>query len=162
MLGFGEQGRPGLIPPKTDLIFDIELINVKPKPVILPFNVKGKDTVTTASGLKYIIVKDTAGDKASVGSTVKVHYSGYLTDGKMFDSSIERDEPIEVQVGAGRVIRGWDEGLQLMSVGDKIRFIIPYNLAYGEQGSPPVIPPKSTLIFDCQMMSVVASPLDHK
>lgn len=160
MLGFGEQGRPGLIPPKTDLIFDVELINVKPKPVIVQYNVKGKDTVTTASGLKYIIVKDTAGPKAAAGSTVMVHYSGYLVDGKSpFDSSIERDAPIEVQVGAGRVIKGWDEALQLMSVGDKFRLIIPYTLGYGEQGSPPVIPAKSTLIFDCQMVSIISTPV---
>src|ERR1051326_7685907 len=151
MLAWGEQGRPGLIPPKTDVIFDIELLNAKPKPEVKPFDTKGKDTITTASGLKYIVIsKNPNGTPAEAGKTVKVHYTGYLTDGKIFDSSVERQQPIEIPIGMGRVIKGWDEGIVLMKTGDKFRLIIPSSLGYGDGGSPPVIPPKATLIFDVE------------
>jgi peptidylprolyl isomerase len=154
MLAFGEQGRQGLVPPKTDVIFDVELVDVRPKPVITPYDTKGKDTVTTASGLKYVVIAKGNGADAEGGKTVKVHYTGYLTDGKIFDSSIERDQPIEFPLGKGSVIRGWDEGIDLMKVGDRLRLIIPPALGYGDGGSPPVIPPKSTLIFDVELVEV--------
>jgi peptidylprolyl isomerase len=153
-LAFGEQGRQGLVPPKTDVIFDVELLDVRPKPVITAYETKGKDTVTTPSGLKYIIVAVGNGAKAESGKTVKVHYTGYLMDGKVFDSSIERDQPIEFPLGKGAVIRGWDEAISLMKVGDKLRIIIPPSLGYGDPGSPPVIPPKATLIFDVELIEV--------
>ena len=153
-LAFGEQGRPGLIPAKTDIIFDVEVIDFKPKPVAVPFEVKGKDTVVTPSGLKYIVVSKGTGPKAENGKNVKVHYTGYLMDGKIFDSSIERDQPIEFPLGQGHVIRGWDEGIALMNVGDKLRLIIPPGLGYGPNGSPPVIPPNATLVFDVELVEV--------
>ncbi len=155
MLAFGEQGRQGVVPPKTDVIFDVELIDVKQKPVIVPYDTKGKDTVTTPSGLKYIyITKNEAGAHAMAGKSVKVHYSGYLLDGKMFDSSIERDQPLPFQLGAGSVIKGWDEGISLMRVGEKMRLIIPSDLGYGDAGMPPVIPAKATLVFDVELIEV--------
>ncbi len=153
-LAYGEQGHPPVIPAKSTLIFDVDLLDIKPPIKVEPFDVKGKDTITTESGLKYIIVRKTRGIQATKGKTVKVDYTGYLENGKMFDSSVKRGEPIEFQVGIGRVIKGWDEALQLMSVGDKFRLIIPYTLAYGEQGIPPTIPPKATLIFDVELRSV--------
>lgn len=153
-LAYGEKGRPPIIPEKATLVFDVELLNIQPAIKVEPFDVKGKDTLTTESGLKYIIVRKTKGIQATAGKTVKVDYSGYLQDGTMFDSSVKRGKPIEFQVGVGRVIKGWDEALQLMSIGDKFRIIIPYNLAYGERGVPPTIPPKATLIFDVQLESV--------
>ena len=105
--------------------------------------------------IKYIIVhQGISGVKGQPGKTVKVHYTGYLLNGTIFDSSIQRDEPIEFPLGQGAVIAGWDEGIQLMSVSDKYRLIIPSELAYGDAGSPPTIPAKATLIFDVELVDV--------
>lgn len=154
-LALGEKGYPPLIPPNTDLVMDIEMLNVK---VIVPpvlFDIKGLEPKTTATGLKYYEVKKAGSEvKAAAGKTVKVHYSGYLADGTMFDSSVERGEPIEFPLGQGQVIQGWDEGIALMSVGDKLRLVIPYQLAYGEAGRPPMIPGMAELTFDVELMDV--------
>ena len=112
-----------------------------------------QDTLTTTSGLKYIIKQKGYGVRAEVGKEVAVHYTGKFLDGKVFDSSLERGEPIEFILGAGRVIKGWDEGIALMNVGAKYTLIIPYQLAYGESGRGP-IPPKATLVFDVELLSV--------
>ena len=85
---------------------------------------------------------------------MEVHYTGYLTDGKIFDSSVKRNQPIEFVLGTGQVIQGWDEGIALMNVGDKLRLIIPPALGYGEKGAGDVIPPNSTLVFDVELISV--------
>lgn len=119
-----------------------------------------QDTVTTESGLKYIVVKKGDGPKAEVNKAVEVHYSGYLPDGKPFDSSRERGEPIEFVLGAGKVIKGWDEGIALMNVGDQLRLIIPPALGYGAQGAGGVIPPNATLIFDVELISVSTPKTD--
>ncbi len=154
-LAYGDEGYKGVIPPKADLIFDLELTDAKAPVRVQFYDVKGKDTVKTASGLKYIVVsKGAGGAKAESGKTVKVHYTGFLDNGKIFDSSVQRGDPIEFPLGAGRVIKGWDEGIALMSVGDKFRLIIPYDLAYGESGHPPVIPPMARLIFDVELVEV--------
>ncbi|MFC2093948.1 FKBP-type peptidyl-prolyl cis-trans isomerase, partial [Bacteroidota bacterium] len=113
-----------------------------------------KDTVLTESGLKYIIIEEGSGDQAISGEAVEVHYTGMLIDGKVFDSSIERGEPIEFILGKGQVIKGWDEGIALMNVGDKLRLIIPPELGYGEKGAGDVITPNATLIFDVELISV--------
>ena len=153
-LAYGEQGY-GPIPPKTDLIFDVELIDVHPILAPAQFDIKGLELKTTASGLKYYEVKRSGSTvKAEAGKTVKVHYTGYLADGKMFDSSVEREEPIEFILGQTPIIKGWEEGIALMNVGDKLRLIIPYNLAYGEQGRAPVIPAKAELTFDVELVDV--------
>jgi FKBP-type peptidyl-prolyl cis-trans isomerases 1 len=112
------------------------------------------DTITTKSGLKYLILSKGKGEHAQLNKNVEVHYTGYLTDGKVFDSSVERGDPIEFILGTGQVIAGWDEGIALMNVGDKFRLIIPSNLAYGEKGAGKVIPPNSTLIFDVELISI--------
>ena len=123
--------------------------------ILLAFNYcKAQDTTTTKSGLKYIILEEGTGEKAENNKSVEVHYTGYLLDGKKFDSSRDRDEPIEFVLGTRQVIPGWDEGIALMSVGDKYRLIIPPDLAYGSQGAGNVIPPDATLIFDTELMSV--------
>ena len=104
---------------------------------------KGGKTITTDSGLKYQDLKVGTGDTATKGDTVVVHYTGWLTDGKKFDSSVDRGKPFEFPLGAGRVIKGWDEGVAGMKEGGKRKLIIPYKLAYGEPGRPPVIPAKA-------------------
>ena len=108
----------------------------------------------TSSGLRYKILKKGDGEKAQKNKTVSVHYKGQLSDGTVFDSSYKRNQPIEFSLGMGQVIRGWDEGVALLKVGDKARFVIPSNLAYGSRGAGRVIPPNTNLIFDVELMSV--------
>ncbi|OTG80215.1 peptidylprolyl isomerase [Acinetobacter sp. ANC 5054] len=107
---------------------------------------------TTASGLQYIITKEGAGKQPQANSVVKVHYTGKLVDGTVFDSSVQRGEPIEFLLN--QVIPGWTEGLQLMKEGGKATLFIPANLGYGAQGVPGTIPPNSTLIFDVELIQV--------
>ena len=108
----------------------------------------------TASGLKYKIEQKGDGAKAQKGKTVSVHYKGMLPDGSVFDSSYNRNQPIDFKLGKGQVIQGWDEGIQLLSVGDQARFVIPSHLAYGERGAGGAIPPNATLIFDVELVAV--------
>jgi len=108
----------------------------------------------TESGLRYKIIQEGNGKKATKGSTVSVHYKGQLDNGQVFDSSYTRKQPIDFTLGVGQVISGWDEGIQLLKVGDKARFIIPSNLAYGSQGAGGVIPPDAILVFDVELMGV--------
>lgn len=108
----------------------------------------------TASGLYYIMEQEGTGAQAVAGKTVSVHYTGTLTSGKKFDSSRDRGQPIDFPLGQGAVIKGWDEGIALLKVGGKAKLIIPYQLAYGEQGYPGAIPPKATLVFDVELMDV--------
>jgi peptidylprolyl isomerase len=113
-----------------------------------------EDTMKTASGLEYIEVEAGTGAQAEAGKTVSVHYTGKFQDGKVFDSSVPRGEPIAFPLGAGRVIKGWDEGIALMKVGGKAQLVIPPHLAYGERGAGGVIPPNATLVFDVELVAV--------
>ena len=108
----------------------------------------------TASGLRYQIIQEGSGEKAQKGKTVSVHYKGQLADGTVFDSSYKRNQPIDFPLGVGQVIAGWDEGIQLLKVGDKARLVIPGDLAYGSRGAGGVIPPNATLVFDVELMNV--------
>lgn len=109
----------------------------------------------TASGLRYKIIQaGNSGKKATKGQQVSVHYKGQLADGTVFDSSYKRNEPIEFAIGVGQVISGWDEGIQLLEVGDKARLVIPSNLGYGASGAGGVIPPHATLVFDVELVNV--------
>ena len=108
----------------------------------------------TPSGLRYKILQNGDGKPATKGSMVSVHYKGQLIDGQVFDSSYQRKQPIDFTIGVGQVIPGWDEGIQLLKVGDKARLVIPSNLAYGSQGAGGVIPPDATLIFDVELVGV--------
>lgn len=108
----------------------------------------------TDSGLRYQIIQEGTGVKAEKGKTVSVHYKGQLTDGTVFDSSYKRNQPIDFALGVGQVIPGWDEGVALLKVGDKARFVIPSDLAYGSAGAGGVIPPNASLIFDVELMAV--------
>jgi FKBP-type peptidyl-prolyl cis-trans isomerase FklB len=116
-------------------------------------NKNKKGVTVTSTGLQYEVVKMGTGQKPTIESMVKVHYTGTLIDGTEFDSSVKRNEPAQFPVSG--VISGWTEALQLMPVGSKFRLYIPYNLAYGENGAGDVIKPYSTLIFDVELLEIV-------
>ncbi|MAU72139.1 MAG: peptidylprolyl isomerase [Pseudozobellia sp.] len=109
---------------------------------------------STDSGLRYKIIQKGNGAKAEKGKTVSVHYEGSLMSGQVFDSSYKRNQPIDFKLGIGQVISGWDEGIGLLQVGDKARFVIPSELAYGSSGAGGVIPPNAPLLFDVELMDV--------
>jgi FKBP-type peptidyl-prolyl cis-trans isomerase len=108
----------------------------------------------TESGLRFKMIQKGTGKQATKGNNVSVHYEGSLVNGQVFDSSYQRKDPISFQLGVGQVIPGWDEGIGLLKVGDKARFVIPSHLAYGSAGAGGVIPPDATLIFDVELMDV--------
>jgi peptidylprolyl isomerase len=112
------------------------------------------ETMTTASGLQYVLIEDGQGPAPQVGDVVSVHYRGQLEDGTEFDNSFTRGEPIRFALGQGRVIPGWEEGIALMKEGGKARLIIPPDLAYGAAGAGGVIPPNATLTFEVELVSV--------
>lgn len=109
---------------------------------------------TTSSGLTYIVTRHGTGQPLKAGDTVSVHYTGLLTNGTKFDSSLDRNEPFQFPLGAGRVIKGWDEGLLQLRVGDQATLIIPPQLGYGARGAGDVIPPDATLIFIIEVVGV--------
>ncbi|MCS6318622.1 MAG: FKBP-type peptidyl-prolyl cis-trans isomerase [Nitrospira sp.] len=110
--------------------------------------------ITTDSGLKYVDLVAGTGREAAAGNQVSVHYTGWLTNGKKFDSSVDRKEPFSFPLGAGRVIKGWDEGVAGMKVGGKRKLTIPSQLGYGARGAGSVIPPNATLVFDVELLEV--------
>ncbi len=117
--------------------------------LLMPFAVRAADD--------QLVIVDTqvgTGAEAVAGSTLKVHYRGTLANGKEFDSSYSRNQPFEFKLGAGQVIKGWDQGFAGMKVGGKRKLTIPPSLGYGEAGAPPVIPPNATLIFDVELLDV--------
>jgi FKBP-type peptidyl-prolyl cis-trans isomerase FkpA len=112
------------------------------------------ESVTTASGLQYQDLTVGTGAEAKAGDTVVVHYTGWLTDGTKFDSSVDRNQPFSFTLGAGRVIAGWDEGVAGMKIGGKRKLTIPAELGYGSRGAGGVIPPNATLIFDVELLEI--------
>lgn len=138
-MGYGEAGI-GPIPGNATLIFDIELLEIVQVP--------------PEGELQIEEVAPGSGKEARAGNLVRVHYIGRLVDGTCFDESYNRGEPIEFQLGAGMVIRGWDMGIAGMKEGGKRKLTIPYNLAYGADGYPGAIPPYATLVFDVELVTV--------
>ncbi len=150
-LAYGEDGRQP-IPPKSDLIFDVEL--VKFEKLVYPDFVNGStDTVTMDNGVKYIIGTKTNGAKIIPGDVVNFEYVGSLNDGTIFDASFDRNDSLTVEVASQKIIKGLDYGLLELKVGERARFFIPYELAYGAEGREPIIPAKSDLIFDVHILS---------
>jgi peptidylprolyl isomerase len=156
-LAYGAQGAGGVIPPNANLSFYVEVLEIKdaPQPIAHEsWSTEGLEKHQTESGLSYYIIEEGEGALAQPGKVVSVHYMGMLEDGTKFDSSFDRGEPIEFQLGTGRVIPGWDEGISLLTVGSKAKLIIPSELAYGERAVGNVIPANATLIFDVELVAV--------
>lgn len=152
-LALGEVGSPPVIPPNATLIFEFELLEILPPPPP-PTSVEEDEYITTDSGLQYVILEEGDGEMPEAGDLVSVNYRGWLAeDGFQFDNSYDRGQPFEFVLGQGSVIPGWDEGVALLSVGDKAQFVIPAELAYGPSGSGS-IPPDSTLIFEVELLEI--------
>ncbi len=141
-LAYGDDGAGGVIPPKATLMFEVELLEAWEK---------------TESGLEYFDTKIGEGAEPKTGQTCVMHYTGWLwqngAKGKKFDSSVGKD-PLPFRLGQGQVIKGWDEGVATMKVGGKRKLLIPAKLGYGDRGFPGAIPPKSTLLFEIELMKV--------
>lgn len=149
-------GGSGPIPPNATLTFDVELVSAIEVPTApeAPTEVAEDDYVTSKSGLKYFDVVEGNGATPTMGQTVIVHYTGWLEDGTIFDSSIPRNQPAEFAIGVGQVIPGWDEGVLSMPIGTTRQLVIPANLGYGEAGFRGVIPPNATLVFEVELLGV--------
>jgi peptidylprolyl isomerase len=155
-LAYGSQGAGGVIPPNATLTFDVELVSVQEGPPgapEAPTAVDEADYTVMDSGLKYYDLVEGSGEPPVPGSTVTVHYTGWLTDGTKFDSSLDRGQPFSFPLGQGRVIAGWDEGVASMTPGTVRQLVIPPELGYGERGAPGAIPPNATLIFEVELLS---------
>lgn len=173
-LAFGEEGRGEFIPPFTPVVYHIEMIDIITKAEEGAFlkekalkakqneiaererylsanNMKIKPT---ASGLYFLELKKGTGDFPKSGEKVKVHYSGFLTDGRQFDSSLDRALPFEFEVGKGSVIKGWDEAIRMMKKGSKAKIVVPSSLGYGERGSGEKIGPYATLVFEIELLDI--------
>lgn len=150
-LAFGEQAT-GQIPADATLIMEIELndITVPPKPT----DVEEDEYTVMENGLKYYDIVEGEGETPEAGQTVVVHYTGWLEDGSVFDSSIQRGQPFAFVLGEGKVIEGWELGLETMKVGGKRQLVIPPELGYGEQGAGNIIPPNATLTFEVELVEI--------
>ncbi len=149
-LAYGPHGRPPIIPADATLVFDIELKEIAAPRIapVAPTVLPDGAFINSSTGLKFHDFEVGTGNIAKPGATIAVDYTGWTTDGKKFDSSFDRPDPIRFPLGKGRVIKGWDEGIAGMQVGGRRQLVIPAEIAYGAQGRPPVIPPNATLIFE--------------
>lgn len=155
-LGYGARGAGGVIPPDATLVFEVELLDFRSPPKFPVFD--GDALEKSESGLRWKILVEGFGAEVESGQVARAHYSGWLEDGTLFDSSLTRGQPFQVPVGQGRVIKGWDEGLVGMKVGEQRLLVIPSELAYGQRGAGGVIPPGATLVFVVELIGIVATP----
>lgn len=151
-LGYGKNGIERFVPGNATLWYNTELLSISQAIVPVPYDTTGIKSFKT-QGITYYIIKEGIGEQAYANRLCTVHYTGYFEDGRIFDSSVERDEPYKFILGQGQVIGGWDIGIRLMQEGAKYRLIIPPHLAYGKKGSGD-IPPNTTLIFDVELIKV--------
>lgn len=151
-LAYGKRGI-GPIPPNTNIKVQVQLVSAKLPANAQEWAIDSTQIKTTKDGLKYEILKAGTGPNAADGNIVTVNYSGYFMNGKKFDSSVDRDQPIQFKVGMHSVIPGWEEGIKLLNKGAKARFIIPPSLGYGDKQNG-IIPPNSTLIFDVEVLDI--------
>lgn len=154
-LGYGEAGLGNKVPAGSDLLMEIKVVKILPnKYPVTPFKVGDTDTLITKHGIRYITVVQSKAGRPLKKDEVFVNYIGYLPDGRIFDTSIPNKEPFKFDLGDPEIIKGWNEGIALMHVGEKFRFLIPWKLAYGKKGYPPKIPPKTNLIFDIELVEI--------
>ncbi len=151
-MAYGEQGR-GPIPPRTNLVFEMDVLQARHIQTPEAFATEGLDTLHTESGMQLIMVQEGSGETPRPGNILTVHYSAYLSDGSLFDSSVQRQQAIQFVLGAGQVIPGLDEAFLYLKKGSKTRLILPPHLAYGEEGSDKV-PPNESLIFDVELIDI--------
>ena len=149
-LGYGDRDM-GSIPPNSTLIFEVELFNIKKPFIDTDFSIPAEEVVLD-SGLRYLEHIKGEGEVTKLGNIVIVHYSGFLSDGRKFDSSHDRGSPFNFTLGENRVIKGWEEGLLNMKKGAKRTLIIPPELGYGSRGAGGVIPPDATLVFEVELV----------
>lgn len=152
-LAYGSTGIPDIIPPNDTLRFEVELVSVHRIPP--KWDMHDDHIRRTSSGILYQIHQNGSGEKPGIGQRVSVHYTGYLPDGRIFDSSYLRGQPFEFQVGIGQVIEGWDETLRDMRAGERRSVVIPPELAYGSEGAGGIIPPDINLRFDIEFIEFV-------
>jgi len=153
-LAYGSRQK-GQIPSNSTLIFDVELIEIMAPRVVPAMSTFSDEQYTvTASGLKYVDIVPCSTPNPTSGQMVRAEYTGWLTDGTLFDSSYKRADPIAFPVNTGRVSKGWDEALMSMSVGCRRFVVIPWALAYGEAGRPPMIPMRAELQFDIELVEI--------
>ncbi len=157
---YGDMGY-GPIPPNSSLKVVINLLDVKDAVVAKAWEIDSTKIMTSKSGLKYVIIQPGMGEKADSADLLTVHYTGFLTNGKIFDSSVEKDEPFKFRLKLQPVIPGWEEGIKLLGKGGKAKLIIPPDLGYG---AVPIgsIPPNSTLIFDVEVLDIQKMEVAHK
>lgn len=151
-LAFGEEGVGEIIPPGEEITMEVELLSVQEPPE--QWDTPMDELDTTESGLQYYIHEEGDGETPEEGDQVTVHYSGFLEDGSLFDSSHLQEQPFQFEVGMGNVIQGWDEGVLQMSPGERRTLVIPPELGYGDSGAGNVIPPGATLYFDIEMIGI--------
>jgi len=154
-LAYGEEGLPPVVPPGQWVKFEVDVVDVEPgPPPILPWNDAGRELVVTSTGLQYVDFEVGTGDAPTLGGTVVLHYSGFLADGTLFDSSYRQGYPLEFDVSAERLIPGWVEGLLTMRAGGRRKLIVPPFLGYGAKGYGETVPPNATLIYDVELLEV--------
>lgn len=153
-LAFGDAGYANRIPPKTDVTLDIEMVRISREVKVEKWNAAGLDTITTASGLRYIVFEPGYGKLIEHDNIVTAHYSAFYND-SLFDSSVKRESPIRYPVGAGIVIDGWEEASLLMRLGARFQLLVPHNLAFGADGLQIGLPADADVVFDVEILDVV-------